>query len=87
MAGRKKPHFLRGQLAMLADGKVADPHATDLDAHQLKDLAANGLDHAPNLPVAPFANGDFKKRGSRGIANARDNGRLGGTVTQRDAAA
>jgi hypothetical protein len=46
----------------MADRKIADAQAADIDADQLEHFAFDGFQHAPHLPVASFVDCDFEER-------------------------
>jgi hypothetical protein len=82
---RKRADFGGGQLAVLADGKVADSDRADGGAHQLEHLRSERFDHAADLAVAAFGDGDFEEGPAFRVAEAGDGGGLGGTIAQRQA--
>ncbi len=81
-AVREQSYLGGRQLAIMADGKIADPQTADGDANQLEDLASNRLDHPADLPVAPLVNGDLDEGVLGRIADAFHLGRCGGAIVQ-----
>jgi hypothetical protein len=61
----------------VADRKIADAQIADCDANQLQYLASNRLQHAADLPVTPFVNGDLDEGIFGRIADALHSGGCG----------
>ncbi len=80
-------HFGGSELAVTADGKIADAQASDFDADQLEHFASDGFQHAAHLPVAAFVQSDFDERIFLGIADALHSRGLSGAVAERHAIA
>ncbi len=53
-----------------------------LRANELQHLAADCFEHAANLPVASFGDGDFEKRVLRAVPKSADDGRPRGAVSR-----
>ena len=78
----KGAYLSRGQVAPSArrQGPIRD--GADAGPHQSPDRVADGLAHAPDLPVAPFVNGDpGRMRAQKGDASA-----IGKAILELDAA-
>ena len=80
-------HFGGSELAVAADGKIADAQASDFDADQFEHFASDGFQHAAHLPVAAFVQSYFDERIFPGIADAFHSRGLSGAVAERHAIA
>jgi hypothetical protein len=50
------------QLTVFSDRQVANRQDSNPGSDQLEDFAAGGLDHAPHLAIASFANRNLDER-------------------------
>ena len=69
-----------GEFAVFADFEAGEVEGADAGADEFEDLAAEGFDHAADLAVAAFGDGDFEVGVFGGVADVLDLGGPGGAV-------
>ena len=77
---QEKSDLSGGEFAVFADFEASEVKGADAGADEFEDFAVDGLDHAADLAVASFGDGDFEVGVFRGVADPWMTGRAGGAV-------